>query len=84
MKARRLFADALRYTERARQSTRSAAMVARAAMVECESHLGEHQVRRAQKALAEAVDSAWHGLDPFLLEQIRALRTSFFGVEEAR
>lgn len=84
MKARRLFADALRYTERARQLTRSAPMLARVALVECESHLGEQQVRRAQKSLAEAVDAARHGLDPFLLDRIRTLRASFPGPEEAR
>ena len=74
MRARRLFADVFRYTERARQLTRSPALIARVALLECESHMGQDQVRRAQKSLAEAAEAARLSADALLMERVRELR----------
>jgi serine/threonine protein kinase/tetratricopeptide (TPR) repeat protein len=74
MLARRLFADVFRYTERARQQSRSPGVLARIHVCEAEAHLGEQQQRRAMKSLDLALEAARHTADALLIERIRQLR----------
>ncbi len=74
MLARRLFADVFRYTERARQLSRSAGVLARIHMCEAQAHLGEQQPRRATKSLDLALEAARQTADALLIERIRQLR----------
>jgi len=72
MAARRLWVDVFRYAEKARAGSRSAALIARAHLVEADAHLGQDQARKAHKALELALDAARVAADGLLLERVKA------------
>ncbi|MCC6623484.1 MAG: protein kinase [Deltaproteobacteria bacterium] len=71
MVARRLWADALRYAEKARTSTRAAAVIARAHVVEADAHAALEQPRKARLALDAALEAARGAADGLLYAAIK-------------